>query len=198
MRVLPVRDARVSDLPYLTDLALQAREESGLGGQICSDDRDRVQGQFGATLQLPGCRVLVPDEDEPSGMLMLRVLEPGPFTPDVNVFIDAIFVTANARRRGIGQSLLLAAAVAADEAGAEYVFSVPIPGSRGVQRFLARLGFAPAAGHRSVSTAHLLRQLTADAHDVPDARRHRRGSIEALIAKRRSARQEAQANRQSA
>ena len=40
--------------------------------------------------------------------------------------------------------MLQAAAELAEEAGADDVYAAPLPGSRGMQRFLARLGFAPA------------------------------------------------------
>ncbi len=86
----------------------------------------------------------------------------------------------------MGHALLSATAELAASSGATHVYSVPIPGSRGVQRFLARLGFGPVAGHRVVSTAVLQRRLAAD---LTPARRGTR-SLEDLIARRRRARTE--------
>ena len=67
-----------------------------------------------------------------------------------------------------------------------------MPGNRGVQRFLARLGFAPAAGHRVASVAALQRRLATDAtvrdSTHPHHRRFGRVGIEDLIARRRRAR----------
>src|SRR5690606_37465881 len=97
-------------------------------------------------------------------------------------------VDETSRRRGVGHALLTAAAQTAVEAGAEEVYSVPIPGSRAVQRFLARMGFAPAAAHRVVSTSQLLRKLGAES---TVGRRGPRG-LEDLIARRRKARIETQ------
>ena len=64
---------------------------------------------------------------------------------------------------------------------------MPVPGSRGVQRFLARMGFAPAAAHRVVQTSALLRKLGPEG----SLRRPPR-ALEDLIARRRKARIETQ------
>ena len=106
-----------------------------------------------------GCCVALLD-DEPAGLLLARVVGPGPFTDLVSLDIEAVYVLPAARRRGLGHALLVGATTVADEAGATELYSSPLPGARGMQRFLARLGFAPAASHRVVTTAALQRKLT--------------------------------------
>lgn len=187
-RHVNIRDARPSDLPILAGLALVGRSESSMSAQICTDDAELLIQQLGTLLSIPGGRILVTDEDEPSGFVLLRVLEPNAFTPVTSVFIEAIFVDPAHRRRGTGHALLTAVAQLAHQAGATNVYSVQIPGARGVQRFLSRLGFAPAGGHRSVPTNVLLRRL---APEQPETGSIRRRSIEELIAKRRRTREDA-------
>ena len=115
--------------------------------------------------------------------------DPGPFTDLVSLDIEAVYVLPAARRRGLGHALLVGATTVADEAGATEMYSSPLPGARGMQRFLARLGFAPAASHRVVTTAALQRKLT---HEHVGARGSVRRSgprgLEDLIARRRQAR----------
>ena len=95
---------------------------------------------------------------------------PGPFTDLVSLDIEAVYVLPAARRRGLGHALLVGATTVADEAGATEMYSSPLPGARGMQRFLARLGFAPAASHRVVTTAALQRKLTHEATPAPAGR----------------------------
>ncbi|WP_169925343.1 GNAT family N-acetyltransferase [Sanguibacter antarcticus] len=141
--------------------------------------------QLAALTAVPGGAIRVAvHEDEPVGFLLVRVLEPNVFSDERSVYIEALYVAEHFRRRGAGHALLTAAGDLADSVGALDVYSVPLPGSRGVQRFLARLGFAPAAGHRTVPTAVLQRKLVAE---NGGSRRQVRG-IEDLIARRRKAR----------
>jgi hypothetical protein len=79
----------------------------------------------------------------------------------------------------------------AEDAGATEVYASPLPGARGMHRFLARIGFAPAAAHRVVTTAALQRRLSQDPATVlgePTGRIARVRSLEELIARRRRAR----------
>lgn len=161
---ISVRPAQPSDLDALVDLCLEARAEAGVGAQLCSDDRGRLRTQLSVLGDVEGGRVLVATCDgAPAGLLLCRLVGPGPFTDAVVLGLEAVFVRPGLRRRGIGHALLQAAASWAEEAGASEVYAAPLPGARGVQRFLARLGFAPAAAHRHVTTAALQRRLTQDA-----------------------------------
>jgi GNAT superfamily N-acetyltransferase len=181
-----VREAVPADLDELVQLCLEAREESAVGAQLCSNDADRLRHQIGTLLTAPGGRALVAVlEDKLAGLLLTRVVGPSPFTAEVSVHVEALYVRSGHRRRGLGHALLSGALTIAEEVGADQVFAVPLPGSRGVQRFLARLGFAPAAAHRVVSTEVLQRRLVSD-----PARSGRRGGrgLEDLIARRRQVR----------
>lgn len=188
-----VREALPGDLESLVTLCLSARREAGVGSQLCTDDADRLRDQLGALLAVPGGRVLLALlDDDPAGLLLARVVGPGPFTDVVSLDIEAVYVLPAARRRGLGHALLVAATTVADEAGATELYSSPLPGSRGMQRFLARLGFAPAASHRVVTTSALQRKLAHDHGHVAVAagapRRSGPRGLEDLIARRRQAR----------
>ena len=188
MRALvDVRPAVAADLPVLARLSIAARHEAGTGVQLCVSDEERITRQLAMLTALPGGQIKVATvEGEPVGFMLIRVLEPTLFTDEVAVYIEALYVSQAFRRRGVGHALLTEAGETAAAVGAVDVYSVPLPGSRGVQRFLARLGFAPAASHRVVPTAVLLRKLAAEGA----ARRQGRNGIEDLIARRRRARTE--------
>ncbi|WP_028048190.1 GNAT family N-acetyltransferase [Cellulomonas sp. URHD0024] len=178
-----VRGAQPGDLDSLVALVLTARQEAGVGSQLCTDDSARLHDQLGTLLGMPGGRVLLAQLDgEPAGLMLARIVGPGPFTDVVAMDIEAVYVRPDARRRGLGRAMLLAAVAMAEEAGATELYSSPLPGARGMQRFLARIGFAPAASHRAVSTAVLQRRLATD-HVPGTARR-----LEDLIARRRQVR----------
>ncbi|WP_029287446.1 GNAT family N-acetyltransferase [Cellulomonas sp. HZM] len=178
------------DLDALVQLCLAARSESGVGTQLCTDDADRLRDQLGAFLGAPGGRVLVGSVDgEPAGMLLARIAGPSLFTDVVSLNLEVVFVLPDARRRGLGHLLLATVADEADRAGASEVYATPLPGSRGMQRFLAQLGFAPAAAHRVVTTSALQRRLAHEPAATTGAiRRSGPRGLEDLIARRRQAR----------
>lgn len=181
-----VRPARPEDLDVLVTLSLAARSESLVGAQLCTDDADRLRHQIGALVAEPGALGLVGMLDgEVCGMVLARIVGPSLFADEVTVSIEAVFVAEGARRRGVGHALLGGVVEEAQRAGASDVLAVPLPGARGMLRFLARLGFAPAAAHRVVSTEALQRRLVADA---PARRPSGRVGLDDLIARRRRAR----------
>ena len=186
-----VREAVPADLDGLVELCLEARAEAAVGAQLCSNDADRLRHQLGTVLAAPGGHAMVGLVDgELSGLLLTRVVGPSPFTEDVSLHVEALYVRSGRRRRGLGHALLSGALTIADEAGADQVYAVPLPGSRGVQRFLARLGFAPAAAHRVVTTEALQRRLAADpvGTGALAGRRASGRGLEDLIARRRQVR----------
>jgi GNAT superfamily N-acetyltransferase len=184
-----VRAAVPDDLDELVDLCLEARAEAAVGAQLCSSDPERLRHQLGTLLTVSGGHAMVGVLDgELAGLLLARVVGPSPFTDEVTVHVEALFVRVGRRRRGVGHALLAGAAQLAEESGAAQVFAVPLPGSRGVQRFLARLGFAPAAAHRVVSTDVLQRRLAADPALAGAPRRGSGRGLEDLIARRRQVR----------
>ncbi|WP_456846664.1 N-acetyltransferase family protein [Cellulomonas sp. P5_C6] len=186
---MQVREALPGDLESLVALCLTARQEAAVGAQLCTDDADRLRDQLGALLAVPGGRILLALlDDEPAGLLLARVVGPGPFTDVVSLDIEAVYVLPAARRRGLGHALLVGAATVAEEADATELYSSPLPGARGMQRFLARLGFAPAASHRVVTTQSLQRRL-AHEHGAGSVRRSGPRGLEDLIARRRQVRE---------
>ena len=184
-----VREAVPEDLDGVVHLCLEARAEAAVGAQLCSNDADRLRHQLGTVLAAPGGRAMVGLlDDRLAGLLLTRVVGPGPFADDVSLHVEALYVRSGYRRRGLGHALLAGARRIAEEAGADQVVAVPLPGSRGVQRFLARLGFAPAAAHRVVTTEVLQRRLASDAVGTGAARRGSGRGLEDLIARRRQVR----------
>ena len=183
-----VRAAEPDDLTSLVRLCLEARAESTVGAQLCTSDSDSLRHQIGALLAAAGGRVLVASVDGvPAGLLLARLVGPSVFSDVVSLAVEAVYVAPHARRRGVGHALLAGAVDVADEGGATDVYASPLPGARGMLRFFARMGFAPAATHRVVSTASLQRRLAGEAASGLGARRGGR-AIEDLIARRRQVR----------
>lgn len=184
---IEVRSLRPDDMESLVELCLTARRETWAGPQVCSADAATVGGQLGTLMGLPGGTVLVARCDgDVVGMLLARVVGPNPFTDQTNLAVEAVYVHPHHRRKGVGHALMLVAVELAIVAGAEQVFTSPIPGARGMQRFLVRLGFVPAAAHRVIATATLHRRLTADAQARTGTR-----PVDELIARRRQSRGDA-------
>ncbi|NNH06553.1 GNAT family N-acetyltransferase [Cellulomonas fimi] len=187
-----VRTACPDDLEDLVDVCLAARREAAVGAQLCTDDADRLREQLGALRAFPGGLVLAGAVDgRTCGLLLARVLGPGPFTDVASMSIEAVYVLPEVRRRGLGHALLAGAVARAEEVGATELYASPLPGARGMQRFLARMGFAPAATHRVVTTSALQRRLAHDAAPAVlpgTARRSGSRGLEDLIARRRQGR----------
>lgn len=180
-----VRAATSADVPDLVELCLAARAEAGTGSALCTDDETRLRDQLTTALGLPGAFLLVAQHgDQTDGLMLGRTVGPTLFTDQVAVDLEALYVRATARRRGVGHALLVELVAVADAAGATEVVAAPLPGARGVQRFLARAGFQAAASYRVVTIAALRRRLAAD---QPRAVRPVSGAITRLVALRRQA-----------
>ena len=185
--VVRVRSITPTDLDAVVELVLDARGESSVASQICSPDAAAVAAQVGALTAIPGGTVLLAQDDADGalvGLLLGRLVEPNLFTDATNLYVEAVYVAAGHRRHGVGRALMSEAVAHAAANGAEHVFAAPIPGARGMQRFLVQLGFAAAAGHRVASTTALQRRLA----DEPASRRSGARAIEDLIARRRQSR----------
>ena len=183
-----VRAAEPDDLSALVDLCLAARAESTVGVQLCSSDGDSLRHQLGALLASPGGLVLVGIVDgEPAGLLLARLVGPSVFSDIVSLTLETVYVERLARRHGVGRALLAGAVDVAEQGGATEVYASPLPGARGMVRFFARLGFAPAAAHRVVSTASLQRRLAAEP-GIGHGGRGGARAIEDLIVRRRQVR----------
>lgn len=188
-----VRSAVAADLRAVAELAIRGRDESPAGAQVTAGDTDRLAEQLSVLLAVDG-RVLVAERGgEIVGVVLGRVVGPHLFMTRPVLYLDTVFVAPEARRRGVGHALLRAVAALAVDNDCEEVYAAPVAGTRGVQRFLARLGFVPACGHRIVPTQTLLRKLAQDLPFVKGPehwRRLGRGGLEDIIARRRRERAE--------
>jgi len=185
------RPATGSDLDDLAALCLAARTELQVGPQLCTDDPQHLREQLGLLLACPGGTVIAGTmDDEVAGLLLARVIGPGLFCDATALTIEALYVRHDARRQGLGHALLFAAASLAQQAGADEVYASPLPGARGMLRFLARVGFAPTASYRVVATSVLQRRLAQDpaATRAAVTGRFGRQRLDGLIARRRQAR----------
>ena len=189
--MLEIRTAREDDLPAVAALAAEARDDSPTGAQLGAQETGRLLEHLSVLLAADG-RVLVAEHNgQVVGVVLGRVVAAYLFAHHASLYLDMLFVAPRARRHGVGHALLRAATELAAEHECEDIYSAPVPGNRGVQRFLARLGFAPAAGHRVASVAALQRRFATDAAARDGAhggRRSARGGLEDLIARRRRAR----------
>ncbi|MCV2394712.1 GNAT family N-acetyltransferase [Actinotalea sp. M2MS4P-6] len=187
MRPIEVRPAEPADVPELVDLVMAARRESLVGNQLCSADPDAVTRQLAALGGLDGGVMIVARHDEvPVGLLVGRVVGPSPFTDDASLAVEAVYVVADERRRGVGHALMSSAVELAEQAGVTHVYASPVPGARGMQRFFVQLGFGPAAGYRVSTLTALRRRLAQDLQR--SARRGPQRGLEDLIARRRHSR----------
>ncbi len=188
MRTVPdIRPAREDDLPAVAALAVEARDDSPTGAQLGAQETDRLLEHLSVLLSAGGHVLVATMDGQVVGVVLGRVVAAYLFAQHASLYLDMVFVAPRARRHGVGHALLRAATDLAAEHECHDIYSAPVPGNRGVQRFLARLGFAPAAGHRVASVAALQRRLAADAAR-DGGRRFARVGIEDLIARRRRAR----------
>ncbi|GAA4696417.1 Ribosomal protein S18 acetylase RimI [Promicromonospora umidemergens] len=189
--MLEIRPAREDDLPAVAALAVEARDDSPTGAQLGAQDAGRLLEHLSVLLAAGGHVLVAEHNGQVVGVILGRVVAAYLFAHRASLYLDMLFVAPRARRHGVGHALLRAAADLAAEHECDDIYSAPVPGNRGVQRFLARLGFAPAAGHRVVSVAALQRRLATDAaarDGAHHSRRSARGGLEDLIARRRRAR----------
>jgi GNAT superfamily N-acetyltransferase len=188
--VLEIRSAREDDLPAVAALAVEARDDSPTGAQLGAQDSGRLLEHLSVLLAAGGHVLVAEQNGQVVGVVLGRVVAAYLFAYRASLYLDMLFVAPRARRHGVGHALLRAATDLAAQHECHDIYSAPVPGNRGVQRFLARLGFAPAAGHRVAPVAALQRRLAADAaaRDAHAGRRFARVGLEDLIARRRRAR----------
>lgn len=194
MRATPeVRPADRDDLVVVAALTASARPTTTVGVPVEHGGEDAIRTHLSVYLASGG-HVLVAELDgHIVGFVLARTVGPHLFADLAAWVVDSLFVTPDSRRRGIGHSLVAGVAALAGEAGAPYVYAAATTGDRGMQRFLARLGFAPAAGHRVVSTPTLLRRLAQEGAAAASRTRARRdttrAAIDDIIARRRRSRE---------
>lgn len=177
------RFARGDDLPRVVELLRLARSDSPLGPQFCSPDSQTIGDQLTVWCAMPGTHLIVADTgDDLVGVALVQHVEANLFSDIAYLQIEALFVDASYRRRGVGRSLMYLAAHVATENGDKHVVTMPMTGHRSEQRFLSGLGFTPAATRRVAETTSLRRRL-----EVLATPRRGKG-IDELIARRRRSR----------
>lgn len=162
---LPVltRPATRDDIPALTVLWQELRKVGGraeraLSSSVGADAAARLE----QLIDDPAARVVVAIvNDQPVGMAVLSVGLLSPMSTERMVQLHHPVVTDSQRQRGVGHALVAAALAFADELGVEQVAVAAYPSLRDVNRFYARLGFAPVAVRRVAPTAVLRRTLAA-------------------------------------
>jgi GNAT superfamily N-acetyltransferase len=106
-------------------------------------------------------------DDVPVGLASFTVVNRGLLVSTGAVLIDVVHVADDRRKGGVGTLLLRESVVFADEVGAgDVLVNVP-PTARDVNRFYARLGFAPQVIRRSAPVGHLRRKLGVEARLDP-------------------------------
>lgn len=163
-----VRHARAEDVPTLMPLWEQFCTQEDLGGVsgVPGDVGERVSERLrdsDASVNSGGRPtyrlVLAVHEGENVGFASMTVVERGLLTTSSAVVVDVVHVIDGQRKRGVGTALLREALLLAEEVGAsDVVVNTPSHG-RDVNRFYARLGFAPMVVRRSSSVGALRRRL---------------------------------------
>ncbi|WP_186526288.1 GNAT family N-acetyltransferase [Leekyejoonella antrihumi] len=101
------------------------------------------------------------------------------------VWIDQVYVRTECRRGGVSKSLLARIAHDGEAMGAGQIVSCVPTQAKELNRYFARLGFAPAITERTISPAQLLRHLASGEEAEPQAM--------AIVRRRRSLRARARA-----
>jgi GNAT superfamily N-acetyltransferase len=179
-----VRRAVVADLDDLLLLWGQARDEvTGTTRAVAGTAPDHLRPRLREALEGDEVHVLVARLDgAAAGYALLRVAPVFAITDGPCLHIEHLFVTPEARRRGVAKALLAGVASVAERAGADQVMTSVAPAARDTHRFLARLGFSPFVVRRVASTAVLRRKLAGET---------RRGTLDDLLSRRRSLRAKA-------
>jgi predicted N-acetyltransferase YhbS len=148
----------------LRELARAAEIPAGAGSarQLRSEIAEQIDERLHVLLTRPDRTVLVAEDADVEtlvGMVVLAEDEIGALFPVPVLRASHLVVAPSHRRKGVGRALLAAATQHADARGHEHVVTTSIPGSRDVNRYLARLGFVPLVSRRIASTATLRRTL---------------------------------------
>jgi len=170
------RIAVVGDVPVLLDLLAAERD---LGGRAERAVNPAGSGDVAEALTAlitgeDSQVVLACVEDEPAGLVVMRLIRPDPLSDARLVQLAHLVVAAGHRHRGVGHALVESGAAFAAEHHAEHVSVSVFPSLRDASRFFARLGFAPAAIFRVAPLGLLRKRLCADRGAAPLADGQRR------------------------
>lgn len=177
--LVEVRRATPDDLTDILLLLAESRSELAAQGRATTTAA-AIEPQVREALNGNQVVILLARRDDrPAGLLVLRQTPLAVLAEQSALCIDHLYVAAEARRHGVARAMLAQVAGQAERAGAEQIVAGVTPWARDMNRFFARLGFAPITVRRSVTPAVLRRRLGGDR-----ARPH----LEDLISRRRSLR----------
>lgn len=167
------RVARPHDLPAVLALVRQHRAEAHAEGVLSGQTPGAAAAEgFRALLADPGHRVVLavlPGGRQARGatggtavgLAVLGIDRLSVVLGMPQVTVDNLVVAPQHRRRGVGAVLLAAAAVYAEEVGADHLVASVGGHEAERQRFLSRMGFAPLTTRRIVPRELLVRSLNA-------------------------------------
>lgn len=169
-----IREAVADDVPALLDMWTDLRHHDGRRGARSSSDQllAEVAHRYVEAIADKSCRLVVAvSGDAVLGMALFTVVSSSTLLDVPTVHASHMYVADGHRGRGVGKSLVAAAAVFAGERGVEQVMVSVAPGHREANRFYARLGFAPTVIRRVAPLPVLRRQLAMDEPAGPGALR---------------------------
>jgi GNAT superfamily N-acetyltransferase len=158
---IAVRAADESDLADLVCLWDELRRCGAMSHRLAAvTDGRQIVERVRRLLNRPRGRIFLASiGGQPVGMAMLTTVPLGALTESLCVQVEYTVVAEPFRRRGVGRSLMAAAAAYAEEVGAEQVVVSVSPLSREANRFYAQLGLTPLAVRRVAPAAALRRRL---------------------------------------
>jgi GNAT superfamily N-acetyltransferase len=175
-----IRDACPEDAAALLDLWAQCGTREDHVTPRPAEEAAAALAQVAAD---PDERFLVAKyEGRLVAALHLRRAPISPLHADMAVHTSYLLVLPEHRKHGFARALLEAAVGWAEEKDVARVTAITASNSRDTNRFLARLGLAPVATVRVVSTGLLRRKLTPEAIRPLAARRN----LSLVLAQRRS------------
>ncbi|MET1061105.1 MAG: GNAT family N-acetyltransferase [Nocardioides sp.] len=186
-----VRNVRVEDAPELQALWAQFSRRPARGVEAVEEVAQAIR----LALAADDTRIVVAEvAGEFAGAVHLSIRPIGPMTPERAVHASHLRVVPELRRRGVGRVLVESAVAWAEENAVAHVAATSVMNSRNGNRFLARLGLAPAAVMRIATTAQMRARLPVErtASVRPTIARTGTGNrhIGQVLAARRSARRQ--------
>ncbi len=154
-----VRSVRVEDAPELQSLWAEFSRRPARGDEGVEEVAQAIRQALAAD----DTRIVVAEvAGEFAGAVHLGIRPIGPMTSECAVHASHLRVVPELRRRGVGRVLVEAAVAWAEERGLGHVAATSVMNSRNGNRFLARLGLAPAAVMRLATTAQLRAKLPVE------------------------------------
>lgn len=180
-----VREAATADIPTIVALGDELRQAEagrrgvpGLAGPPPAEET--MEDRYGEVLADARRRVVlaVGEDEQVLGMAVFTRTSASALVDVPGVQMSHVVVAQRHRRKGAGRALVAAAAAYAEEVGLDQVVVGVYPNSREVNRFYARLGFAPLVVRRVASAAALRRRLAGtELRSTPGLRRRYQARI---------------------